>query len=533
MVTRKGPTNPTKVAAVLGASAVLATGALSTLGFRSAGDIRPAASHPKLAYKGTITMWASAYTPLLPGQKATPGVKPIVAFNQAAKAFEKIYPGIHIKFLPNNSQTGSNTWYETEGAAGLLPDVTWVQGPYVNVDYPKGLFVNLQPYFAKPNPFIAGNKRWGATMNSEALASSTEPGNTPGTTGIFAVDGDWEGFGFWYNKALFKKAGITKPPTSWLQLVADSKQLAAHGIDPGATFAAPIYNWFAHIFQTNYLGAARMRTMMGISGNTAAAMTSAQNAFFYNHYHNWLNPTTDPRLIAWWPAAKALLSTWDKKNIDVTEASSATAPNPYTLFVGQQVAMAYVEGSDMPLLVQALPAKHRFPLGMFNVANLKGTSPYATNLVTYQDVGGPYVGFQYAISSHLGDHTMTPAKFKAALAWVQFFSTPKWDQTIVNEEGNAIPIIKGTYAPPIDRPFRQAIEKNPFWSLSAFDTMTSSSFNTIDGLFLEYVNGFITFTQAKQQYAADAAQIVKQFYSQNQTLMARLTKQEDQRLGIK
>ena len=32
---------------------------------------------------------------------------------------------------------------------------------------------------------------------------------------------------------------------------------------------------------------------------------------------------------------------------------------------------------------------------------------------------------------------------QAALAWLQFISSPKWDSAIVNEEGNAIPIIKG------------------------------------------------------------------------------------------
>lgn len=523
-----------RMAVVIGSASLLSTAMMSTLGFRSVATRAVAATgHPKLSFKGTITMYANAYTPELPGQKPTPGVKPVVAFDNAAKAFEKMYPGIKIKFLPNTGTEGTNTWYETEGAAGLLPDVSWVQGPYVNIDYPKGLFVNLLPYFQKPNPFIAGNKKWINTMNTEAIDSSTVPGVQPGTTGVYAVDGDWEGFGFWYNKALFKKAGIINPPTSWQQLVADSQKLKAHGIDPGATFGAPIYNWFAHIFQPNALGAAKMRTILGIKGNTAAAVTSQENAYFYNHYGDWLNPAKNPGLIAWWPAAKALLSTWDSKDINVTEANAGTAPSPYTLFTGQQVAMVYVEGSNMPTLVNALPAKHRFPLGMFNVTNLKGTSPYATNLVTYQDVGGPYVGFQYAIATHLADKTMTPAKFKATLAWVQFFSTPHWDQTIVNEEGNAIPIIKGTYAPPIDRPFRQAIQKYPFWSLSAFDTMTSTSFNTIDGLFLEYVNGFISFKTAQKEYATDAAQIVSQFDSQNKALMAQFTKQTNARLGIK
>jgi raffinose/stachyose/melibiose transport system substrate-binding protein len=38
--------------------------------------------------------------------------------------------------------------------------------------------------------------------------------------------------GFWYNKALFKQAGISAPPDSWPDLFADVKKLKAAGITP-------------------------------------------------------------------------------------------------------------------------------------------------------------------------------------------------------------------------------------------------------------------------------------------------------------
>jgi len=48
-------------------------------------------------------------------------------------------------------------------------------------------------------------------MNAVALRADTVPGNTPGTSGIYVVNGDWGGIGFYYNKNLFREAGITGP----------------------------------------------------------------------------------------------------------------------------------------------------------------------------------------------------------------------------------------------------------------------------------------------------------------------------------
>ena len=432
---------------------------------------------PKLSYKGTITMWASSYSPTIPGVKVAPGALADPETASAAAAFHKMYPNITIKFVPSQASIGTSQWYISEAAAGALPDVCMVPGYYVNVTLPTGLFYNLLPAFAKPNPFIAGNKKWISTMNPVALHIDSVAGNAPGTTGIFVVNGDWAGIGFWYNKRLFSEAGIKAPPTSWLQLQADSEQidkrLGSKGIYAGASFSPVLYNWWAHFFQANYLGPAKMNL---IFNGIPATLLSGYQPYFYLHDGGWLNPAKNPALTAWWPLAKKLMATWDPKDVDVPEnTSSPTIPNGVEEFLGQQVAYGYIQGYAIPKEIAALPKSQQFPVGYFELTNFKGTTPYATNLPVWQDNGGPETAFQFAISTRKGDSSMTPAKFQAALAWLQFISTPKWDSAIVNNEAYALPIIKGATTTAKLEPFLKALdsESKYYYPMALFDSMTS------------------------------------------------------------
>lgn len=62
---------------------------------------------------------------------------------------------------------------------------------------------------------------------------------SPGALGLYSADGKIYGIpwdagmvGFWYNKDLFAKAGITTPPATWDDFLADVKKLQAAGITP-------------------------------------------------------------------------------------------------------------------------------------------------------------------------------------------------------------------------------------------------------------------------------------------------------------
>ncbi len=61
----------------------------------------------------------------------------------------------------------------------------------------------------------------------------------PGALGIYAIDGKQYGLpwdmgmmGVWYNKDLFSKAGISAPPTTWDDFLADVQKLKQSGVAP-------------------------------------------------------------------------------------------------------------------------------------------------------------------------------------------------------------------------------------------------------------------------------------------------------------
>ncbi len=483
---------------------------------------------PDLAFKGTITMAAGGYTPPLKGVKVAPGTVADPAMQDAANAFEKMYPNIHIKFVPSTAEIGTSQWYITESAAGNLPDVSMVPGYYVNITLPTGIYENLLPAFEKPNPYIAGNTKWINTMNQAALHIDNVPGNTPGTSGVFVVNGDWGGIGFYYNKKLFAEAGISSPPTSWNQLVSDSQQINAklknQHVYAGASFSPVIYNWFAHYFQANFLGQPKMAEI----NNLPATLAPGYQPYFYNNDGQWLNPAKNPELTSWFPLGKQLTDTWAPKDVMVPEDTSSSVPNGIAMFLGQQVAYALVSGYAIPSEVAALPKSQQFPVGYFELQSFKGSSPYATDLPVWQDNGGPETAFQFGIAAPKADRAMTQDKYNAALAWLQFITTPKWDTNIVNGENNALPIIAGAKATPALQPILDALnqESKYYYPIALFDSLTGSSFNTIDGLYLQYIDGYMSLSKAQSQFNSDADSIIQSYSTAHQALIQQFTAYE-------
>jgi raffinose/stachyose/melibiose transport system substrate-binding protein len=151
-----------------------------------------------------------------------------------ADEYMAAHPNVTIKetVLENEAL---KTKIATAMQAGTPPDVfqSWGGG---------GLAAQVEAGLVKD--ITADIADWADTMN-------------PGAMGIYQVDGKQYGVpynfgmvGFWYNKALFAKAGITEPPTTWEELLADVQKLKDAGITPialGGKDKWPGMFWWAYL----------------------------------------------------------------------------------------------------------------------------------------------------------------------------------------------------------------------------------------------------------------------------------------------
>ncbi len=465
------------------------------------------ASYPKLHWKGTITMGAWVFTPTAPGKPVAAGQTRQTAFLALAHQFEHLYPGIHIKFL--NAQYGNNPQFIiTKAAGGQLADVWDAEYGFLNQGaIPQGIAVNLAPYFRQPNPYVAGNRQWMSYMNRNTLAISRAPNGN-----YYEVNGDYIATAFYYNKALFKKAGITQIPRTWGQLLADCRQLKAHGIIAGAE--RPYWSWWARLFLPNYLGVNAVKRLESYQPHTPT-VTALDEVIGYEK--GILNPLTNPRVMAWWPVAKQLFGLWDKNIVDTPVlAASASTPTGSGLFnagAHGNVAMTY-SGSWEPGLWTG--AHHPLStLGSFPLPSIAHTSRYATNLRTATNVGGPSGGYQWSISSPRADNSMKqPGKFQAVLDWLRFISTPKADQAVVNGWNVTLPTFAGSKPTAANAPLVRSM-KQPWYPVSGLSDVSTAAHTQIFNLFQEYITGHLSLATAKQQYANILQTTAREYIAQH------------------
>jgi raffinose/stachyose/melibiose transport system substrate-binding protein len=103
--------------------------------------------------------------------------------------------------------------------SGSPPDLFGTWGGGVLFQYAKaGLVQDLSSY-------LQGS--WGSSFDQSVLNSIYSQNGK-----YYAVPTDSGSVVFWYNKALFTKAGITTPPTTWTEFLQTIKKLQAAGITP-------------------------------------------------------------------------------------------------------------------------------------------------------------------------------------------------------------------------------------------------------------------------------------------------------------
>jgi ABC-type glycerol-3-phosphate transport system substrate-binding protein len=158
-----------------------------------------------------------------------------VATTNLVKAFEKAHPSIKINVV---AQPGTNYFQLLQSAAisGNGPDLAVMWTGVYDLQYSSYL-ENLKGNVPAADLNKMENLQWTSPDFKLSEGSYVMPLETQFYIGF-------------YNKALFKKAGITSVPTDWTQLLADCKLLKAKGIQPmvygngGQAISTEFYPWY-------------------------------------------------------------------------------------------------------------------------------------------------------------------------------------------------------------------------------------------------------------------------------------------------
>jgi ABC-type glycerol-3-phosphate transport system substrate-binding protein len=377
-----------------------------------------------LTYKGTITMYAQNYNPV-PATLTNP--YPPKAFADVAKKWEDLHPGIKIEFITDLGEQDFTTWISTKIAGGQAPDVFWSLYFFLtNGTVPMGAFYELNDVFERPNHYIAGNARWLDTFNPSFVEQ------TRGTKGeIFNVVADYVTTLVFYNKEIFRRAGIDFEIKTWTDYTKACQMIKAIGVTPWINGIQ--LDWYAWLFGTNlyYDDFAKLAV---ISGPDALALSPVEVAIaIKNGYFS----DRDPRWTVWWDCIKDHLDNYMPRDALTTSGEAML-----NMFLNQQVAMRW-DGSwgDNTLRAANIGFEYgTFPMPIPDPQSMRG----ATRFDSSPAIGGPSGSFQYAISTPRANNSMTSEKYEAIVDWMMYITTPENDEYIVNDLGSFIPSIKGT-----------------------------------------------------------------------------------------
>jgi multiple sugar transport system substrate-binding protein len=190
------------VAAV--AALALAAGCGSSGGGGTSASPTTAASHAPV----TVTLWHVWTAP-----------SEVKAFKTALAGYKAQYPWITLKVIGFPDSTNFDQQIIKAINAGNGPDVIVSFGPdYVGQYAHDGLLLDLKPYMEKDN--VPTSTFAPATYTYTQFESKQV---------VLPVLTD--AYGFYYNKDLLAKAGITAPPKTMDELMADAKKLTVRNSD--------------------------------------------------------------------------------------------------------------------------------------------------------------------------------------------------------------------------------------------------------------------------------------------------------------
>jgi len=171
------------------------------------------------------------YAPTVSQEKSDANPHPYNEIRVLADEWEALHPEARIEIL-SPTKSKDRKVAVAQLAAGTAADIIYQIGVFKDEDYPKGWVLPFDKYLDMPNPYVEGNQKWKEIYNEAWL-------NRSGDGQVYYIPIDAVPIGIIYNKELFAKAGIDKPPVTYTDFFEAEKKLKAIGVAP----YMPIYRW--------------------------------------------------------------------------------------------------------------------------------------------------------------------------------------------------------------------------------------------------------------------------------------------------
>lgn len=408
----------------------------------------------------------------MPGKRVNPGDPPIKAFREIGDEFEKKFPDTRVEFL--DVPVGQREWVVTQLAGGQAPEIVNINVEEVWQDVQKGWYLPLDKYLEAPNEFVPGNRQWWDLFRYQDISRSKAAPDGK----MYCITLDMIETGLFYNKTLFRKLGI-EPPKDWAEFEQIQKKIADAGYTPMLVPATSLTDWGIDlVFDQLYRD---IRPTLDVRDDKKRDM-------FYKGYLDWdeisylhqkrgFFSKDDPR----WVETFRLLKDWRKFMPDDIGTKDMRRE-----FVQGNGAMIW----ESSLFVQALVKDpHRtFDWGMFYLPPItKETSRFAGG---YPQCIIGEAATQFSVTnsaiSDTGDPN-TSKKLKRCVQFLEFATTPKNCDSVVNEMTALMPNVVGVPTQPDLAPFVKNLEEHPYttakWSFT-FDLRFREILNRMFYLYL-------------------------------------------------
>jgi hypothetical protein len=230
-----GATTRAAIGATTAAAANVTTGATTVAG-ATPGKLPPNALPADTKGEITIAIWDNIQKYEKQGAAANTAYGPAY---EAIKEWNTLHPNVKINWVSIPTATGNapNDYLRTQLVAGTLADLV-MSFPKTAVHQENlDLVYDWKADLSKPNPYgsaatwleeLPSALRYQPQQDNPAIVATGKVpyiGNiSPGNKGNAAT--------VYYNKDMFAKAGITKTPKTWVELLDTSKKLKEAGFTP-------------------------------------------------------------------------------------------------------------------------------------------------------------------------------------------------------------------------------------------------------------------------------------------------------------